>query len=131
MRKINNAACLIEPGDYAATASEAQIQASIVQLLQYLGWMVIETSQVGPVIRMQGLPDILAWKVYGEGSPRASTVTLLCEVKRKGWKPRRSQVKFFERIRPLLSVDFWHCYAYSVEDISEVLAVIDKAHAEP
>jgi len=103
---------------YLDSASEASIQRACVELLTLLGWVVVETSQAGPVIRMAGLPDVLAWR---------NGITILLEMKTARGKLRRSQVEFSERIRPHLTAHLQYFVIRSVDDLRDCLTAIDLA----
>lgn len=108
----------INPGVTALEPSEAQIQRAIVDLLNYLGFLVIETSQVAAVTRgMIGVPDVLALKKIDEHT----TILLLCEVKSRAGKLRRSQQLFAERAREHLSDTTIYVVARSVDDVFDAI----------
>lgn len=108
----------INPGVTALEPSEAQIQRAIVDLLNYLGFLVIETSQVSAVARgLIGTPDVLAFKKIDEHT----TVLLLCEVKSRTGKLRPSQQLFADRAKEHLSDTMIYCVARSTDDVLEAI----------
>lgn len=105
--------------EYQDSASEAAIQAACVEYLTLRGWFVVETSQrwaADP--RMEGLPDVLAWR---EG------VTLLCETKTRKGRLRPSQVEFAQQIAPHVAGTL--VYAV-IRSLDELMAVEEKVRSE-